>query len=789
MLMNYFKIAFRKMRRQKGYTIINITGLGIGLATCAIIMLWISNENSFDSFLTNGPSVYRLIRETQVNREETLDTRIPYPLAESIMGKIPEVKSYTRYQGVDSWKITYGEKSFYNDFLSTADSTFFEIFTFPFIKGDPETAMDNRNSIVITESMARKYFGTEDPMGNVLSIIQPDLTFTVTGVIKDVPENSHLHFDCIIPVVNFWEWWDGRESGWNMNMFYTYILLQPGSSSLPVSKKIAEVLNENMPQQQAGIRMQKLADVHLRSESGWDLDNYKQGNSSTLIIFSLAALGVLLLAIINFINLATARSANRAREVGLRKINGANRQEIIIRFLGESIIISFLAFLLAMIIIYFGLPLLNSLADRQIEFSKLFEPQLFLTLLGVTLVTGILSGSYPAFYLSSFQPERVLKGEQVLVRHGQASLRRILVVLQFTLTIFLITISVIINRQLEYMRSKDLGMDISNIIIAHPGFIPDFHTLKSTFLNNPDIISVTYSDPPNIDQRGISNVTWEGKDPSSTIQFFPVSVDQDYLKTFRASMLTGRFFSDEFPADETGSVIINETAARIMKMEKPVGKMISIGNRSQSIIGIIRDFHQTSISKPVEPMILIMNSGDPQICLRYAPLKRREAISFIEKTLKSYDRDPARPLRYEILEERIDKFYSSESKLEVILSVFMVIALLTACLGLIGLASYMAEKRTREIGLRRTFGGSVVEMLWLQTLEFSRLILLSGVIAAPFAYWAAKNWLSGYAYHINPGIGILLATTLFAFIIGILIVGYQSMKAAMENPVDSLKHE
>jgi ABC-type antimicrobial peptide transport system permease subunit len=788
LLLNYFKIAVRKIIRQKGYTLINISGLAVGLACCAIMMLWVRNEKSFDRFHTNRDSIFRLIKETSTNGKQSFDARIPYPLGETILGNIPEVKSYTRYQGVDSWKISYGDKFFYNDFLSTADSTFFEIFTFPFVKGDPKTALKNRSSIVLTESMARKYFGTEDPMGKVLSIIRPSNTFTVTGVIKDIPKNSHLHFDCIIPIVNFWEWWDGPQDGWGMIMFYTYLQLQPHSSPASVGSKIAAVLNENVPQQQAEIRMQPLMDVHLKSNFGWDLDNFEQGSQSTLTIFTLAALVVLLLALINFTNLSTARSASRAKEVGLRKINGARRSEIIGQFLGESVVISFLALLLALVLVYFGLPFFNNLAGKQIEFAGLFEPHLFLPLLAVTLMTGILSGSYPSFFLSSFQPASVLKGEISPGGQSQAVLRKTLVVVQFALTLFLIMGSTIVNRQLKYMRTKELGMDTSNIITTE-GFFRDYPSAKSIFLSNPDILSMTISDPPNIDQRGFSNVTWEGKDPGTVIQFFPVNVDPDYLKTFGVKMAEGRFFSDEFSTDRREALVLNETAVRAMGIISPLGKKMTIGDQTYTIIGIIRDFHQTTLSKPIEPMILRAPSFHWSLCLRINPARKMETISFIEKTMKGYNPDPDRPFRYEILDEKIDKFYTSEKKVESILGVFTVIALFTACLGLLGLASFMAEKRTRETGLRKIFGARISAIIWLQSWEFSKWILLSGVIAGPLAYWAAKDWLSGFAYHFNPGIGIYIVTVIAALIIALIAVGYQVVKSAMANPVDSLRHE
>jgi len=787
LLLNYFKIAFRKIKGQKGYTLINISGLAVGLACCAIMMLWVRNEKSFDRFHTNRESIYRLIKETSANGEMILDARIPYPLAETILGKIPEVKNYTRYQGVEGWRIGYGDKFFYNDFLSTADSTFFEIFTFSFVKGDPKTALKNKNSIVLTEGMARKYFGSEEPMGKVLSIIQPSLTFTVTAVIKDVPGNSHIQFDCIIPIVNFWEWWDGRPGDWGMIMFYTYLQLQPNSSPVSVGPKIAGVLNENVPQQKAGIRMQPLMDVHLRSNFGWDLDNFEQGSQSTLTIFTLAAFGVLLLAMINFINLSTARSASRSKEVGLRKINGARRSEIIGQFLGESVVISFLALLLALILVYFGLPLFNSLADKHIEFSRLFEPKLFLILIAVTFMTGILSGSYPALFLSSFKPASVLKGEIISGGQSQAVLRKTLVVVQFTLTLFLIIGSAIANRQLKYLREKDLGMDTRNIIITE-SYFRDYQSAKSIFLSNPDILSMTISDPPNIDQRGISNVSWEGKEPGTVIQFFPVNVDPDYLKTFGVKMALGRFYTDEFSTDRTEALVLNEAAVRAMGISSPLGKKVTIGRQTYNVIGIIKDFHQTTLRKPVEPMILRFTYST-SLCLRINPARTQETISFIEKTKKEYNPDPDKPVRYEILNERINKFYISEKKLESILSVFTVIALFTACLGLIGLASFMAERRTREIGLRKIFGAPVSEMVWLQSWEFSKWILISGVIAGPLAYWAAKDWLSSFAYHFNPGIGILLVTLSVTLLIAIVVVGYQSLKAAMANPVDSLRHE
>ena len=786
LFLNYIKIAVRKIKRQKGYSIINISGLAVGLTCCAIMMLWVRNEKNFDKFHTNRDSIYRMIKETNNNGKTTLDTRTPYPLAETILRKIPEVENYTRYQGVDKWKISYGDKFFFSDLLGTADSTFFDVFTFPFVKGDPKTALTRRNSIVLTESMARKYFGTEEPIGKVLTMFQGRYVFTVSAVIKDVPKNSHLHFDCLIPIVNFWEWWDGQQSGWNMIMFYTYIKLTPNSSPADVAPKIAALLNENIKETKADIRLQPLMDVHLKSNFEWDLDNWDQGNQSTLTIFTLAAIVVLLLAMINFTNLATARSANRAKEVGIRKINGARRCEIIGQFLGESVMMSIFALLLAIILVYFALPVFNSLAGKQIAFARLFEPKLFIILFVVALLTGVLSGSYPAFFLSSFQPSKVLKGEIIASGHNQSVLRRTLVVVQFALTFFLIIGSVIVGRQLKFIREKDLGMDTHNVV-NFEGVFREGQSAKNVFLSDPRILSITQSDPPRLDQRGRSDVTWEGKDPGNIVQFLPINVDPDYITVMGTSMTEGRFFLDDFPTDRTEALVLNQTAARVMGINSPVGKRVTVGKQTYTVIGIMKDFHQTSLHRPIEPMIILAPKNNWQVCARISPVDTKGTIAFIEKTMKEYM--PDQFFRGELLDDQIDKFYTSEKKVEAILTLFTIIALFTACLGLLGLASYLAEKRTKEIGLRKIFGAPVHGMVWLQTLEFFKWIILAGLIAGPLAYYAGGEWLKGFAYHYTPGIGILLATVLVTLIIALITVGYQSIRAALANPLDSLRHE
>ncbi len=788
LLWSYVRITLRKIRRQKGYSFINIAGLAVGLACCILMMLWINDEKSFDRFHANRDSIYRLIKVTRTSEKTTLDARTPYPLGEAILEKLPEVVNFVRYQGVfGRWEMTHGDKTFYNDNIGTADASFFEIFTFPLIKGDPKTALTDRSSIVLSESMARKYFGSEDPMGKVMTMHRGRDVFKVTGVMRDVPQNSHLMFDCVIPSVNFWEWWEGPSTGWNMIMFYTYVRLAPNTSVAAVGQKIAAVLHENVPTSRAEFIVQPLMDVHLKSNFEWDLDNYAQGSQSTLDIFTLVALGILLLAMVNFMNLSTARSVNRGKEVGLRKVTGASRWDIIKQFLGESVVISFISFLLAMLLVLEALPLFNSLAGKQLSLIGVVHGGMLPALLGITLLTGLLSGSYPALFLSSFQPAKVLKGGWFSRGRGQSTLRKSLVVFQFTLTLMLIMGTAVVDRQLKFVREKDLGIDIHNIV-AFNGFFDQFPSARNILLASPNVLNVTCSDSPQFDQRGISDVSWEGKNPKDEILFFPVRVDADYLQTFRIGLAEGRFFSRDFPSDATESLVLNETAVRAMDLTSPIGKRVTIGGAAYTVIGVVRDFHQSSLHRPIEPMILRTSRLPiPPTCVRISPVNTAETVAFIEETMKTFM--PKSPFNYEFLDDRIEGFYSSERKVETILSLFTGIALFTACLGLFGLASFLAEKKTKEIGIRKVLGAKVGGLVWLQTREFSKWILLSGLVAGPVAYFEAVQWLRGFTYHIRPSVDIFLTAILLTWLVALFAVGYQSVRAARANPVDSLKHE
>jgi len=789
LLWNYLVVALRKIKRQKGYSLINVIGLAVGLACCAMMMLWIRHEKSFDRFHAHGDSIYRVIKKTNPG-SLLLDARTPFPLGPAILGKVPEVKNICRFQGYEDRDFKDGDKivTLTHNF-GTADPSFFETFSFPLLKGDPRTALADSNSIVLTESAARKFFGTEEPVGKIIKKTGHRDDYRVTGVMKDIPENSHIQVDSLVAVRYDAPNHDIGENDWESLFYYTYVELAPNASAASAGPKIAAVLNENVRNLNAEIILQPLKDVHLRSNFQWDLDNYAQGSQATLTLFTLAAVGVLLLAMINFVNLSTARSASRAKEVGLRKVSGARRTDIMGQFLGESVLLAFFGLVAAMILVALGLPAFNRLAGKSIVPSELLAPSFLFGLAAMALLTGLLSGGYPSLFVSAFQPSRVLKGGFVFGGRGPAVLRKALVVLQFALTLFFVIGTAVIDRQMKFVRQKDLGVDTHNVVTGFVGVFRDVQTVRNAFLSNPDVLTVTWSDPPQKEQRGIPGVTWEGRDQADESQFFPVTVDPDFLQTFRVGMAEGRFFSREFPTDATEAVVLNQTAARAMGLTSPLGKKITIGRQGYTVIGVIKDFHQTSLHRPIEPMILRAPASHWQMCVRISPKAASRTVDFLEATAKRFTPFPDFRYSFNFLDDRIDGFYAGERKVEAVLGLFTAIALFTACLGLLGLASFLAEKRTKEIGIRKVLGAPVPSLVYLQTREFSLWISVSGLAAGPAAYYAAGRWLRGFAYHFTPGPDIFVLSLLATLTVALVAVGYQSFRAARANPVESLHYE
>jgi len=779
---NYLKIAARRFRRQKVYSLINISGLAVGMTCCILMFLWVQHEWSFDRFHENGEDIYRIINRIETSEHISLNARTPTPLGPYLEKTYPEVIRTVRFQGFDGWRVKSEGKTFHNDNLGTADPGFFQMFSFPFIQGDPKTALEDRYSIVITESMAKKYFGEADPMGKVVTLGHD---YTVTGVIEDVPSNSHLHFDCIFPIINMSVYWHEDFESWRRVRFYTYVQLRKNSSPGEFDRKIAGAVRENMPQARSTVFLQPLKDVHLRSRFEWDLDNYAQGNLNDVVVFALMAVGILLLACINFMNLATARAAGRSREVGMRKVAGALRLDLIKQFFGESLLMAALALFFALLMTEALLPGFNALTGKSLDLDPAANQGLLLGLLTVTLATGLLAGSYPALLLSSFQPVKVLKGTLSVRRSTEAFLRRILVVVQFGGTVILLFLTLLIYRQLHFIQNKDLGFDKNHILTFH-NYHDDPEVIRNTFLPIPGVERLTLSQPPGR-LLGVPDIVWEGKDPGQDLLLYPVNVDYDYLDTFRMEMAQGRFFSREFPTDAAQAVVVNQSAVRAMGLESPLSTRLTYRDRQAIIIGVVKDFHHSSLHNPIEPMVFWGPEESPYTCVRISPQNVPLTLKALEGAWKALIKDY--PWEYEFLDKRIDDFYRTDYKTAQILRYFTILAVFIAGIGLFGLSAYTTEQRTKEIGIRKILGASASGIVLMLSQESSRWVLISCVLAWPVGYLLARSWLQGYAYRIALGWEIFLMSTALALGVAILTVSYQSLKAALSDPVDALRYE
>ena len=783
MLYNYLITAIRNIRKHKVFSFINVTGLVMGMSVCMFMLLWVQDELSFDRFHEHTDNIYRVISEIHTADHMSHNARTPNPLGPVLKENFPEIANFIRFQGFDGWLVQCGDKSFINANLATADPSFFEIFSFPFLQGNPVTALQDRYSIVITEGMAKKYFGNEDPMGKALTIHHD---YTVTGIIENVPENSHLHFDCIFPLENMEYFWDENFDDWERVWYYTYVQLSENISRKAVERKISKVIGKHLPESRTHIYLQPLQDIHLRSDFEWDLDNYAQGNITYVYIFTLTALCILLIACINFMNLSTARSAKRAKEVGMRKVSGARRQDVIVQFLGESTFLSFTALLFALVLTYSLLPIFNDLSGKQFSLKCAGNINAFIGLVAMTLLTGMISGSYPALYLSRFKPAEVIKSVSYRSSGKGMISRKILVIFQFTLTIILIIGTSVMYNQLHYIKKKHLGFQKDHIIILKSAHM-NYEAFKNELMQNPNIVSMTQSKPPNQQPWGETGYSWEGKNSEENLMLYPLNVDFDYAKSFGIEMIEGRFFSEEYATDETQAVVINETAAKAMNMTSPLGKRISRGQHQATIIGVMSDFHQSSLHNEIEPLILRISRDGPYICARIHPRNVSETIGAIETIYRKYVKNY--PFTYEFLDTSIERYYKSEQKIGAIFTYSTVLAIFIACLGLFGLASFLTEQRTKEIGIRKILGASFSGIVFLLSREFIKWVLMANGIAWPIAYLLMKNWLQRFAYRINLEAETFVLSAAIVITIALFTVCFQSLKAALANPVESLRYE
>ena len=782
MFRNYIKIALRTLKKHKAYSFINIAGLAIGI-TCSVLMLmWVQDELSFDRFHTNAKEIHRILLNP-LEAATTHEAVSPPILAGNMKEEFPEVVNAVRLTPHGRMLFTSQDKTSYENRGLLADPSFFEMFDFPFVKGDVATAFKELRSLVITEDLAVKYFGSENPIGKTVTM-NKETDYTVTGVIKEVPANSHLQFNYIRPFELFST--SGRDlNNWGDVSFYTYVQLQKESSLQDVNGKLKSMIEREDPAHNL-YYLQPLTRIHLHSKFNFDIGSH--GNIMYIYIFSAAALFVLLIACINFMNLATARSGIRAKEIGMRKVVGAKKTDIIKQFYSESILSSLLALVLAVVLILLLLPAFNNLSGKELTFGLHENTKLLLGLLAIALLTGLLSGSYPALFLSAFHPIRVLRG--TLKSGVRGSLfRKILVVTQFSLTIILIIGTMVIHRQLTHIRGINLGYDKEQIVILPLRGVKseNFEMIKSELLQSSGVINVTTtSSLPTHIGSGTSGADWEGKDPEVRIQMQISAVDFEYLDTFKMEMAQGRFFSKEFPTDNK-SFVLNEAAIKAMGIESPIGKRFRALYNGH-IIGVVKNFHYKSLHTEIEPLILLM---DPEYisyaCLRINTENVSGTIGFLENTWKKFV--PNFPFEYSFLDERLDNLYRAEESMGQVFKYFTLLGMFIACLGLFGMASFTAEQRTKEIGIRKILGASVPNVVSLLSKEFTKLVLISNIIAWPVAYFVMNQWLQSFAYRTKIGIWIFLGSAVLALVIAFLTVSYQSTKSALTNPADALHYE
>ncbi|HMG89220.1 MAG TPA: ABC transporter permease [Chryseolinea sp.] len=790
MLRNYIKVAIRNLLRQKGFSFINIFGLALGISCTALIGMWVNDELSYDRFHNDFDHMYRVtatLPEMKVHAAVTSS-----PLALAFRTEIPEVEDAVRISESNRDLVQVGDVKFEEKGIMYADSNFFKMFSFPFIKGDKETALLNPEGIVITEEMAMKYFGSTDVMEKTIRKNNKE-DFTITGVIANVPSNSHLQFDFVQPMRFLARTNDDlKNNKWDNFNYYTYIKLnskaqQSKSAIADLEKKMQDIYKKNEAVLKVAFILQPLSEVHLYSNFLADIPGH--GKAQNVYIFMVVAVFILVVACLNFMNLATARAARRAKEVGLRKVVGAIRSHLMGQFLAESLVVALLALALALLIIYLVLPDFNTLGGKNLslDFTNI---RIITGLLGITVITGLLAGSYPALYLSGFVPAAVLKGN--FTAAGSGSLfRNTMVVIQFAVSISLIVGTAIVYRQLKYIQRLNLGYDKENLLYMPMfGDLWDkYDQLRTRIGNNHLTENFSFiSNLPTTSSNATISVDWTGKDPNSQPLFFNLAADENFEKVFKATMLEGHGFSENAKADSS-NVIMNETALKTMdmKVESAVGTKVNIWGRERTIIGVVKDFNFKPVQEAIGPMFLTRNSWGGNAMVRTRPGETESAIAALEQIWKELN--PSYPFSFGFLDQDIDKLYAAEQRLGSLFNVFAVLAIVISCLGLYGLSAYLAERRTRELGIRKVLGASGFQLVYLLSSTFTRPILIATAIAVPVAWFGMSRWLNGFAYHVTIDWTIFVIAFISALLIAWVTVSFESIKAATVNPVNSLRSE
>jgi len=800
MLKNYFKIAIRNLLKDKGYSAINILGLATGMACCILICLYILDEISYDRFHRDYQRIYRVISDEKNEGQVQRLANAYGPLAPAMQTDFPEIEKLSRLFPYSAAIESVDGKRFQEERFFFADSTVFELFAFIFKSGNAD-ALKKPHSLVVTESIARKYFGDADPIGQALKI-ENRAQFNVTAVVADMPSNSHFHFDFLAPIYHVKEL-TGWAPHWYWPPVYTYLRMPENHTPADLESRFPNLVGKYIGEwakNELTFRLQPISEIHLNP----NLENEIEPTSSIAYIYIFAAIAIfiLLIACFNFMNLATARSAKRAKEVGLRKVVGANRGQLIKQFFGESICYATLAMLLSLGMIELFLPAFNQLVGKNLVASYFENPSILLGLAGLTILVGFISGSYPALFLASFRPITVLKTNLSSTMAGRSPLRlrSLLVTMQFIISITLICVTYLVHRQLDFVQNKRLGFNKEHIVIVpirDDEIQKNFSTVKNRLQSQSSVQGVT----------ALSNYPWrtgfygfpvkaEGQSDDTEMSMQTLIVDHDFIRTFGMELVAGRDFSKDVTSDATEAFILNESAVKKLGWENAIGKEfesqhIASGRSVKGrVIGMVKDFHFQSMRYAIEPLVMLVSPVSyylDNFAVRIDGRNVRQALTDLEQAWREVA--PHRPFDYFFLEEDFDQLYSKEQRLGQMFQTFSALAIFIACLGLVGLASFSSEQRRKEIGIRKTFGASIGQIVFLFSCDFTKLTLIANIVAWPIAYFAMQKWLQDFAYRTELAWWVFLLSGGLALAIALISVSVQAVKAALANPVDTLRYE
>ncbi len=792
MLKNYLVVALRNLRRQKGYALLNVTGLAVGMACCLAILLYVYGELSYDQHHANKDRIVRLAifdEEASYGGGDPGLAKVPGPWGPTVLNAVPQVETMTRFRLLNSQLFERGDVQAYEAGGLFADGNVFDVFSFEFVQGDATTALTEPNTMVLTETLAARYFGEADPVGQSL-VLNNDETYRVTGILKDPPTTSHFSFSYLISLAS-----DTSEMPtlWNRTQFYTYLLLDDAADLAESEAVITEALQAQNPAE-GGLsaitpHLQPLTEIYLHSDLHREIG--PTGDLGYVSAFAVLALLVLLMAVVNFVNLTTARSARRATEVGVRKAIGAPRTALARQFIGEALLLIVLSLGLALLLTQTLLPSFNQLAGVELTLP-IQEPVFWLALLVAGFGIGVLAGSYPAFVLSRFRPARVLKGAASAT--GGAWLRRSLVVVQFTVSVFLLVAVGVVQQQVRFIESADLGFQTEQIVtipVRDQALTERLGTLKEALLQHPGVVDVTASgNLPGGGDWGIP-FTPSGVPDDEVPEMRMLVIDPDFLDTFEMEIVAGRGFSEDFATDSS-TYLVSETAVRALGWDDPFSETIAmpaIDRPVGAVVGVVKDFHYRSLRETVEPIMLFIPPPGwlLTVSVRIRPGEVEETLAALEATWATFD--PAHPFTYSFFDETFNHLYRAEARTSALARLFAALAVLIACLGLFGLAAFAAEQRTKEIGVRKVLGASVGSVIALLSKDFVRLVLIGFVVATPLAWLAMSRWLDGFAYRVDLGPGVFVVAGLAALAIALVTVSTQALRAATTDPVKALRYE